>query len=203
MGEAKRRKELGREKSTQYEQVWSNVISPRLVGVNGQLQFGEFDCLKSTVTALRSNLIAKMNVGVVLIWDTNEKHWENMYTWHCWGVTKKGQPYDSSLHFWEDLFFRHTPPIIPEKNPLEMSCQLIKKFSPNDTNNRNKFPADILYINGGLLTTETPSMIGVSSIPDFVAYLRSYCAKYNGLNLEQYELANKLYKSAYPNQLTA
>lgn len=132
------------------EKVWNNIIAPKAFDFDGNDAFSSQDCINSAITSLQYNLAEKINFGIVLIWDKNQEMWTNFYAWHCWAVTKNGQPFDCSVHHWNGIFTELNPSLIPEKDPLKMSCQLIREWGNKNTFKRDEFKADAIYLNGGL-----------------------------------------------------
>ena len=94
------------------EKVWNRVIAPQAIDYKGNFAYGNQDCLNSAINILDLGLAEKINFGVVLIWDTNQTMWTNFYAWHCWNITKSGQPLDLSVHYWQEIFTQLSPPIV-------------------------------------------------------------------------------------------
>lgn len=178
MGEAKRRKEQSGD-NYGTEKIWDKIIAPKAFGFDGDNAFSEQDCISSAMTTLQYNLAEKINFGIVLLWDKNEEMWTNFYAWHCWAVTKQGQPFDCSVHYWHSLFPQLNPPIIPEKNPQEMTCQLINNWGNKDVFKREEFSADAIYCNGGLTNHN------INLVPEEIKKAIYFSGKFNGLTFSQ------------------
>lgn len=159
--------------------IWDNIISPLTIGFDGQDAFSPQDCINSSLTVVYNKLAEKINFGIVLIWDKSQQMWTNFYAWHCWAVTKNGQPFDCSVNHWNDIFSQLIPPIIPEKNPQQISCQLINQWGNKDVFSRSASQADVVYINGGMTSQN------LHLIPKKVKTIIYLSGKYNGFTLEQ------------------
>ena len=156
---------------------WNSVIAPRPLNMQGELAFSDFDCVSSTLTVIESGLAEKINFGIVLVWDKKEEMWTNFYNWHCWAVTKEGQPVDLSLHLWNRIFTMNKPPIMPEKDPLLMSCEISNAWGKKNIYERTLSKAEIIYINGALTTQ--------SLIPPMVKKLILLSGKEEGLAYQE------------------
>lgn len=160
--------------------VWDKILSPLTYDGYGNEAFAEDDCLNSAINLLHYGLAEKIKLGVVMVWDTNEQLWTNFYAWHCWAVTKEGQPFDLSVNKWENVFNELDPAIIPEKNPLDMSCETMTIWnSLNSVNDRNITKADAIYLNGGF------NYHHYDLIPEPLKKIIVLSGKENGFTLEQ------------------
>ncbi len=161
------------------EKVWEKVLSPQAIDFKGNNTFGDQNCLDSAINVLELGLGEKINFGVVLIWDENQKMWTNFYAWHCWNITKSGQPLDLSLHHWQNVFSQLSPAIVSEKSPLDMSCIVWDRTMKFNAFERNSTTADIIYLNGSLTS------VGFDSIPLKIKTLTTMSGFTNGFTLEQ------------------
>lgn len=161
------------------EKVWEKVLSPHAIDFSGNSVFGNQNCLDSAITILELGLAEKINFGTVLIWDTNQKMWTNFYAWHCWNITKTGQPLDLSLHHWQDTFDQLSPVIIAEKLPLEMSCIAVTGSGGFNPFERNFTVANIIYMNGSLTS------VHLDLISRKIKTLVTMSGFSNGFTLEQ------------------
>ncbi len=161
------------------EKIWDQVITPKAIDIRGNLAFGNQDCINSAINVLELGLAEKINFGVVLIWDENQKMWTNFYAWHCWNITKSGQPLDLSLHHWQNIFTQLSPAIVVEKSPREMSCTAIDSSVRFNAFERKSTAADIVYVNGGLTSYH------LDLIPLKIKTLMAISGYQNGLTLNQ------------------
>ena len=130
---------------------------------------------------METGLADRINFGVVLVWDNNEKLWTPFYNWHCWAVTKNGQPFDLSVHYWAEIFKQTQPtPILPDCNPLEMKCELIRRWD-RDINDRSITQADAVYLNGGFNAQH------IHSLPDKLKRIIVLSGQHNGFSLSEAE----------------
>ena len=170
--------------------VWDKILSMITFDYHGNDPFDDRECLNSAMTLLHYGLAEKINFGLVFIWDTSEQCWETFYAWHCWGVTKEGQPIDLSVPKWINVFNFVEPHIIPEKNPMEMSCEVRRLLGNFDINDRTITKANVIYLNGGIAPQH------FELIPERLKQIILLSGKENGFTLEQSEKVFKFLSNA-------